>query len=158
MSRGACGLLGRHREGLPGMRIRDESISMERLDGETILINFDTGQYFSFRGPAADLLWLIEQGVERALWTEILARAFTDAPSPWILDQQISTFISELLEADIINETAGVVMPSLELPSDYSRGGWTNLEVKAHLDLVDLLVIDPIHDAGDDGWPQSRSS
>lgn len=139
------------------MRIRDESISMERLDGETILINFDTGQYFSFHGPSADVIWLIERGVDRRSWLDVLAGAFSQFPTRETFHDQIDTFINDLLEAEIVEAGASLGELELELPDDYVRGVWTAPELTANQDLVDLLVIDPIHDTGDDGWPESRS-
>jgi hypothetical protein len=48
--------------------------------------------------------------------------------------------------------------PAVDLPDDYTRTAWSAPAVYANDDLVDLLVIDPIHDASEDGWPESRSS
>lgn len=140
-------------------RVPENSISMERLDGETILINFDSGEYFSFRGPSADLLWLVSAGVDRAAWISCLSDAYPDltAPNPAV-EAQIDTFLGELASAGIILEADDdvVVVPAADLPDDHVRESWTAPSVYANDDLVDLLVIDPIHDTSEDGWPQTR--
>jgi hypothetical protein len=139
-------------------RLRDESVSMERLDGETILINFDTGQYFSFTGPAADVLWLVEAGVDPSHWPAILVSAFADLSWDDASDQQVADFLAGLENAGVIEESAGDGTSPVTLPDDYERGPWTPPAVQANDELADLLVIDPIHDASEDGWPQIRSS
>ena len=52
------------------------TISMERLDGETIVIDFESGRFYSFRESAADLLWLISTGIEFALFESVLQKYF----------------------------------------------------------------------------------
>lgn len=139
-------------------RVRDESVSMERLDGETILINFDTGQYFSFQGPSADVLWLVQVGVDRALWPQALQGAFPGLVWDDTVESDVEAFLDGLAEVGVIeavDEAGGSLEP---LPDDYPRGPWAAPSVLANDDLADLLVIDPIHEASEDGWPQSRPS
>lgn len=141
------------------MRIREEALSMERLDGEIILINFDSGQYFSLTSVSADILWLIRQGVPRDQWLGILERAFPGVPASSEVDPTIDAFLAELKDAGIIDDGAVETGESSEsLPDDYVRTAWLAPALEANHDLVDLLLIDPIHDVGDDGWPQLRST
>jgi len=135
--------------------VREDSVSMERLDGETILINFETGQYFSFRDSSADILWLVQSGVDPAHWPAVLAEAFEDLSWNEEVQQSISQFLESLFELGVIAVGAGIDGPSVTLPDDYARTRWTAPSVFANDDLADLLVIDPIHDASEDGWPQS---
>jgi hypothetical protein len=41
-----------------------------------------------------------------------------------------------------------------ELPDDYSRAGWIEPTLEVFTDLQDLILVDPIHDASDLGWPR----
>ena len=138
-------------------RLREESISLERLDGETILINFDSGEYFSFRGSAADILWLIDMGVDRSHWSVILASAFPNLLFDHEIALQVEDFLQHLLEANVIIASSTGGIGDVTLPDDYKRDTWSRPTVDAINDLADLLVIDPIHDVGDDGWPHTQS-
>lgn len=131
---------------------------MERLDGETILINFDTGQYFSFQTTSADVLWLVQAGVDPAHWPAVLEGAFAGFMWDDAADAQVQGFLDGLAEVGVIEATDGSGGPAQDLPDDYSRGEWSAPSVYANDDLADLLVIDPIHDASEDGWPQTRPS
>ena len=136
--------------------VRSDAISLERLDGETILINFDSGEYFSFEGPAADVLWLVDAGVAEAAWGQVLARHFPDFVFNEEVEAGIQAFLAELAEKGIIRPADGVASNDGSLPEDYERSTWTTPRVTANDDLADLLLIDPIHDASDDGWPEQR--
>jgi hypothetical protein len=39
------------------------------------------------------------------------------------------------------------------LLQDYPRGKWSCPELLIFEDLQDLLLVDPIHDTGEEGWP-----
>ncbi len=150
-------------------RVAGESISMERLDGETILINFDSGQYFSFDGSSADVLWLVAQEADRTTWRTSLTAAWPGLVWDAGVDAGIDTFLAALSQAGVIVPAGGdsdgdskadsggrADGPASPLPADCDRGAWTAPSIQANDDLADLLIIDPIHDASDDGWPEAR--
>ena len=137
-------------------QVRGESVSMERLDGETIAINFDSGEYFSFRGAAADVLWLISSGTDPQHWQACLTAAFPGLEWSEEIGIDVERFLGELVDAGVIEATEASGGPATPLPADYHRGPWVSPSVHANDDLADLLVIDPIHDSGEDGWPQTR--
>ena len=139
-------------------RVKDESVSLERLEGETILINFDSGQYFSFRGTSADVLWLVQTGVARSEWPQVLQGAFPGLVWTSEIDREVDEFLAGLEASGIIERADGPAAELVPLPDDYVRTEWSTPSVAGNDDLADLLVIDPIHDTGDDGWPQARPS
>lgn len=132
--------------------LRDESLAMERLDGEVIIVDFESGHYYSFQGPAADLLWLIDHGIATEKWPEILASAYTMPDWSAVVDD-IRTFIDGLVELTLVTPADSALSTLIDLPDDTGRGEWTAPEMLINDELSDLLVIDPIHDVSDDGWP-----
>lgn len=138
-------------------QIKKSAVSMERLDGETILINFDSGEYFSFRGSSADILWLVNAEVDRRHWLSILRDAFGDSVLTGDVDPEIDAFLTGLADAGVITPGSGSYGPPMSLPDDYPRIAWTTPTINANDDLADLLLVDPIHDTSDDGWPQKRT-
>lgn len=125
-------------------------ITFERLDGEVIAINLATGSYFSMSGPAADLFTLITSGHPMTKWWAELTKAFASPPDR----RQCLIFLENLLElrlAQGVNQAAAV--GSLSLPDDYARGEWTDPKIEEFDDLQDLILVDPIHDTSNLGWP-----
>jgi hypothetical protein len=138
-------------------RLRRDNLSLERLDGEIIAIDFISGKYGSFVGPSADLLWLIQAEVPRENWWGLVNQAFDPAPAPDLFNADADSFVERVRELGIVEtvESAHGVVESL--PDDYVRKGWTTPVFAVEDDLVDLLVIDPIHDTSSDGWPQKHA-
>ena len=139
------------------------TVSMERLDGETIVIDFESGSFYSFRESAADLLWLISLGIELTLFESVLQRYFKmqDLSEVAIdIDSFIETILSlNLIEKNVVEDEIGDGrVTDVELPEDYLRGDWVSPLLVSNDELADLLKIDPIHDVTESGWPESPRS
>jgi hypothetical protein len=136
---------------------------MERLDGETIVIDFESGRFYSFRESAADLLWLISLEIEFALFESVLQRYFRVHESTDLF-QDIGSFIDTLLGLNLIEKSAvdseidSTGISDVELPEDYLRRDWVSPLLVSNDELSDLLKIDPIHDVTESGWPESPRS
>jgi hypothetical protein len=136
---------------------------MERLDGETIVIDFESGRFYSFRESAADLLWLISTGIEFALFESVLQKYFRVHESTDLF-QDIGSFIDTLLGLNLIEMSAvdseidSTGISDVELPEDYLRRDWVSPLLVSNDELSDLLKIDPIHDVTESGWPESPRS
>lgn len=132
-------------------------LSRERLDGEVVAIDFESGNYFSFDGSAADIFWLLENQVAFTHWESILATHYTALPGTEQLEQELLDFLGKLAELGLVTEGAVADGASIALPLDCERGPWQQPDTQAHSELADLLIIDPIHDTGPDGWPEIKS-
>lgn len=141
---------------LPPFALKIDSLSMERLDGETILIDFESGEYFSFKGSSADLVWLVQNEIPYESWEGVLSGAFLEFSLTSEIWEEISEFLHAMERAGILIRVETVSGTSSDLPKDYERITWQAPEVMINSDLVDLLVIDPIHDASEDGWPERK--
>jgi hypothetical protein len=136
---------------------------MERLDGETIVIDFESGRFYSFRESAADLLWLISLGIDFELFESVLQRYFRVHESTDLF-QDIGSFIDTLLGLNLIEKSAvdseidSTGISDVELPEDYLRRDWVSPLLVSNDELSDLLKIDPIHDVTESGWPESPRS
>lgn len=135
------------------VEINRSGISLERLDGEVVIISFETGKYFNLHGSAADLLFLIEQGVSQASWEYILAKSFSNFR---LNNLEIEKFLDQLIEEKIVHSVATLSASEADLPGDYSRGEWVAPRLSIFDDLADLLLIDPIHDTSTEGWPKTK--
>lgn len=124
-------------------------LSSRQFDNEVILANFDTGIYYSLSGTAADV-WL---GLKSGAASDEVVSAFSAAYSNNAQTAKISVsrFIEELL-------TEKLVAP---LENEPERHPWSpktseqfeNPKIDRFDDLRDLLLLDPIHDVGEAGWP-----
>ena len=134
------------------LTLRDDSLAMERLDGEVIIVDFDSGHYYSFQGTAADVLWLVDHGISTDMWPELLRVGYPSLD--WSsAESGVIRFLDRLIELRLVIPLDAGSMTHLELPDDADRVTWVDPEMMVNDELADLLVIDPIHDVSDDGWP-----
>jgi hypothetical protein len=131
-----------------------ENISQERLDGEVIVISFNSGKYFSTSGAGADIFYLIQNQVPQELWFKLLSDAYGSFSET---ESGIETFLEDLKSEGIIVETQINLSSKCTFPDDCSRNGWVSPRMIAFNDLQDLLLIDPIHDSSIEGWPQTKN-
>jgi len=140
------------------------SITLERLDGETIAIDFESGSFFGFRESAADIIWLISERVEVERFFDVIQRHFRATDDAGSLIAQINTFVEDLTNLGIVEtgvspkEGTELDIRTISLPSDYERDVWRSPTIDSNDSLKDLLTIDPIHDVTEGGWPDSRKN
>lgn len=132
--------------------LRTQDLSVERFRGEVVLIDFRSGLYGSFTGTAADIFWLVSESMPREKWLEILGHAYPSIPDT--AESEIMEFVEGLLSKGIFVMSNDEVSGDANLPDDLERREWSKPELKFEDDLADLLVIDPIHDSAETGWPE----
>jgi hypothetical protein len=135
--------------------VNEHLISMERLDGEVIIISFNNGKYYSTEFSGADILWLVKQKVNPKSWESILSSkyGFQDFPK-----DEIIAFLNKCLIEEILAETKSSMDNEAALPDDFAVSGWTTPRLLTFSDLQDLLMVDPIHDSSLEGWPRLKPS
>jgi len=129
-------------------------ISFERLDGEVVIISFETGKYFNSNNTAADIFFLIEHGIARESWLKILSSHFTTYDDE---GSGIDELLTMAFEEKLLLLADEVETKLIDLPSDCVRKGWEPPTLLVFDDLADLLLIDPIHDTSTSGWPTQKN-
>ena len=131
--------------------INTSSVVFERLDGEVIIISNQNGKYYSLGYTASDIWYLIHTSVSSSLWLKTLADNYQEIPDS--AEGEIKKFVNELLSEGLIKSSETASRESQSLPQDNLRGKWSGPELLIFEDLQDLLLVDPIHDTGEEGWP-----
>jgi Coenzyme PQQ synthesis protein D (PqqD) len=120
-------------------------------DGEAAVIDLRTGTYFSLNTTGA-LLWpMIVAGTTSEA---LLARVLTATDGGPEVAADIGRFVAALVAEGLVEEVDDIVDQSA--PS--SRGPRTSYrapELERFDDLQELLLLDPIHDVSDRGWPHT---
>jgi hypothetical protein len=137
--------------------VRTSAVVSENIDGEVIAIHLKRGHYYSMRGTAALIWgWLDAAGSRQTIETR-LTDLFGWLEEPmW---KTVDEFLGQLVEEGLAEETPEV--PSLTeagapASNGASRGVFEPPILERHTDMQDLLVLDPIHDVGERGWPNPK--
>ena len=128
-----------------------EATAAENFAGETVVIHFERGTYFSLRGSAS-LIWSLLQ-TPTSIAAVVKAARDGSAIDPEGLEIQLTAFVAQLSEQDLIKASSeAAVQPALSEESLVSLAAPANLEVFD--DLAELITMDPVHEIDTlTGWP-----
>jgi hypothetical protein len=132
------------------LRVNQPEVVSETIDGEVIIINLDSGTYYSLNDLSAAVWTYIEQGASVNQIVGKLSAVY--AANANLIATELPQFVEQLLAENLIVENgAESASPSdddLSLPPVFSTP-----TLEKFSDMQDLLLLDPIHDVDEAGWP-----
>lgn len=125
----------------------------ETIEGEVILINLDTGTYYSLRDAAAAIWQGIEHGADEGEIAAAIAESYEGSADD--MRAAIERLLAELQREELVQPFEGappaedfrVSSPAAERPPFRSP------VLEKHTDMQDLILIDPVHQVDARGWP-----
>lgn len=127
------------------------------VDGEVVAINLDTGSYYNIAGSGTDVWVAVEHAASADEITAGLARRY-DAPVDDIATA-VTRFMQELRAEGLIRPAeadAGDAPDPVHGAGDTrskTPAGFSPPVLEKFTDMEDLLLLDPVHDVTDRGWP-----
>lgn len=133
-------------------RIAAPSVLGEIIEGEAIVVDMRNGHYFSADGYGA-LIW---DAIVAGHSAEQISEALRAAKG-LVLDDQVAQFIAILLAEGLI-EPWDAPLPAEPYQVDTALIANASLppSLVRHTDMEDLILLDPIHDVDDAGWPTRK--
>ena len=122
----------------------------EVIDGELVVINLEKGSYYSSEGIGAYLWQCVEQRVAPGAILASLTGGFGLAPEQARAD--LESYFGALRREGLIREAGPDEALTGDAP-DVAGLPYAPPELKVYSDMQDLLLLDPIHDVGEEGWP-----
>ncbi|MFT4116968.1 PqqD family protein [Bradyrhizobium sp.] len=121
----------------------------QQFDSEVVLANYQNGVYYNLDGSAAQI-WL---GLKAGWTVEEIGAAFAAATGvdTASITKQVQTFVDSMLAEGLIAN--GAADPREEQWSPTLPGELGTPEFQRFDNLRELLLMDPVHDAGEEGWP-----
>lgn len=129
-------------------RIRVPEIVHETTGGEVLAIDFGSGSYFSMRGPAEAIWTAVGDQADLEQIVRSVAERYHDDD----LVGRTEAFLDSLVDAGLLDrqETSGD--GSVPAPG----GGPEPLgrpAVERYTDMEEIILLDPVHDVSEAGWP-----
>lgn len=133
--------------------IRRPEVVSEVFDSETVVVDLTAGRYYAFNSTAT------------AIWSRLTATPTADqvatalAPVFGDLERargEVAGFLERLAEAGLLVRvaTGTDAAPGADPePHPALAGEPPPADFEVYTDLEDLLVLDPIHDLDESGWP-----
>ena len=143
-------------------KINRPDIVLEYFEDETVLINLKNGNYYSIDKVGTDILVLIEAELSTDQIIKGIKNKYDAYPgNP---DSSIEKFITQLHNEKIIRQeekTSGRDKSSEKKVAGSLKKGGTKLtfsppRLSKYTDMQELLLLDPIHDVDETGWPKKK--
>lgn len=120
---------------------------MQDFGDETVVANLESGLFYSLTGAAIPLWGWIADGTPTGALPERFI-ATEDVPLA-VISETIDGFVGQLVaEGLIVPAENGSAPPANPAPIPFARPAIERFD-----DLQGLLLVDPIHDVGPQGWP-----
>jgi hypothetical protein len=141
-------------------RINQPAVIAEIIDSEAIIVNLDSGAYYSLRDSACTIWNLLVQGYTPIeVVTGMQAEYTGDTES---MRSGVEALLAELLaEALLVPvEPMPAAVPAFDTNGDTAGVLPQFLPplMEKFTDMADLLLLDPIHEVDTMGWPHAAPS
>ncbi|HUH98983.1 MAG TPA: PqqD family protein [Anaerolineales bacterium] len=133
--------------------IKRPDVVYETIDGETVIVNLENGVYYSLRNSGVDVWNLVEAGANLDELTDLIAGRYEASP------EYIRKVIAELLTAfqqEGLVQVASTRQTISQAPPSPAAGAKLKFDppiFEKYSDLQELLLLDPIHEVDEEGWP-----
>ncbi|HSA55608.1 MAG TPA: PqqD family protein [Gemmatimonadaceae bacterium] len=142
----------------PTLSVNAPAVVGEIIDGEAVIMDLTAGHYFSSQGAGCEIWRGVERGLTRSAIVESLLERY-DAPRE-VIEPAVYTFVAELLTRKLVVESAGEAPAIVTSPEDGARDrtAFVPPVLTVYEDMADLLLLDPIHDVDEAGWPMPKAA
>lgn len=129
----------------------------ETIDGEVVMINMDKGYYYNLDRTGSIIWNLLDRGTAVSQISQYLDQQFIGEPAE--IADSLYHFIGQLLEEELIEtgRADGALAATGSISDSNSNGqeksGFVVPELHKYTDMEDLLLLDPIHEVDETGWP-----
>ena len=133
--------------------INAPSVVHEIIDGEAVIVNMANGKYYSIDKVGADIWGLIESGANLSQIIDTVSHRYQGSPDG--IETSIKRLLAEMEEEALIlaeesNDSRDYTPPPA--PPE-QRPQFEEPVLHKYTDMEELLLLDPIHDVDEAGWP-----
>lgn len=136
-------------------QINSPQVIREFFDDEAVIVNLELGIYYSLDSIGAIVWGLIEQGASNTQIVEKLSQMFKQPPNN--MEKDIEEFIDLLLKEELIAATDNASLTSFDSINIDNKLTYSKPTLNKYTDMQELLLLDPIHEVDEEGWPNIKS-
>jgi hypothetical protein len=141
-------------EGNLRFSIFDNNIISDVFGEEVVLVNLETGVYYSLRASATQVWIRLQNNYSVDEVVAELSSIYESDRS--ILTHDIISFIQQLVEKNLIKESS--LIEKINIPTNQNSAKLAYLApvLEIFSDMQEILLLDPVHDVDKAGWPVSK--
>jgi hypothetical protein len=146
-SRGECTMVSER------MAVNRAKIVHEIIDDEVIMINLETGTYYNLVDAGVDIWHAVEEGLSRQQLIEAMVGRYAAERDE--VEAAVNALVDELMREEIVvlEEGDGSPDPPFVRLEEPEALPFEPPTLSVYTNMADLLLLDPIHDVDEQGWP-----
>lgn len=143
------------------LRINKPKVILETFDDEIVLVNLHSGNYYTIDKVGVYIWGYIEQGVATG---EIVKRMIDAHEADRAhIEAAVLQFVDRLRQEGLVvpaetqeTESSNTEMAQAESEVKAKQPGFEAPVLREYTDMQDLLLLDPIHEVDETGWPNVK--
>lgn len=133
-------------------RVRTPTVIHEVFDDEVVIVNLDSGDYYSLSDAGAVCWNCLLAGCSIDETVDAISRRYEGESDE--IKAAVQNLVGEFEAADLVVRGVGdAPSPELNHAGIGSKPAFVAPVLHGYSDMRDLLLIDPIHDVDQTGWP-----
>lgn len=140
-------------------RINTPMVTHEIIDGEAVIINLDTGNYYSLVDTGS-LIWaLVDKGASASEMQSLVQQSYHGNTTD--IDRGVAELLVQLQQENLVVPVDGApAVDAAELKqilpagNGHEKPSFNPPQLNKYSDMQELLLLDPIHDVDETGWPK----
>jgi hypothetical protein len=143
---------------MTGFRVNEPNVVYETFDEEIIVVNLDTGNYYSLSGTGPKIWIDLAHGFSM---DEIVRRIQSRHTGEFdVIAAAVGAFADRLVNEELLVRAADVVArpQTTSVEPTESKTPFAAPLIENYEDMQDLLMLDPIHDVDPAGWPVAKKN
>ena len=132
-------------------------VIFEQFEDETVVINLDSGHYYTLNAAGAAVWTRINESVALDALVAEQQRAYDGPPEAIAhsIREFISLLIGEQLIRPVVSQNNGAGGQAASTPPAGARTSFQAPELTKYNDMAEMLLLDPVHDVDAAGWPSA---
>lgn len=137
-------------------RINEPHVIAENFGDEIIAINMEDGKYYSIEKTGVAIWTLANTGATLDDMVATITQHYSSDHT--IVRSAIQQFVNDLQRANLVTSytKGGGAMQMATLPPTDATLGFEPPILHEYTDMQDMLLLDPIHDVAETGWPHVK--
>lgn len=132
----------------------------EIIDGEAVMIHMEKGYYYSLDQTGSAIWKMLDAGTAVSEIIAITQQQYAGTAGE--IEEDVYQFLQRLEAEELIipgkapageQAAAAAPHPAMNGTGDQEKKAFNAPELHKYTDMEDLLLLDPIHEVDDTGWP-----
>jgi len=138
-------------------RVNTPTVTHETIDGEAVIINLDSGNYYSLVEVGSFIWDLVDKGASAGELQNLVLQTYQGNASD--IDRGVEELLAQLQQENLIVPVDGAVEfapldQALPASNGHEKPSFSTPLLHKYSDMQELLLLDPIHDVDEAGWPK----